>query len=88
MATRREVQQIPNLCPCTIAILLHGWTEDRPPVACADDSHAGFFDLYEPGGMERLWTQHEFYLRAVAQQWDWKPECISADGRARFFGED
>jgi len=89
MATlRRHQQDAPApMCFCAAAVLLRGWSQEQPPVDCADDSHTTFFDLFDPRDMARLWREHEFYLRGVAQQWGWRPTVPVPDGRVLFYGE-
>ena len=85
MAIRRETH-VPNLCPCTIAILLRGWCVD-PPVPCGDEAHPGFLDLYTHEESVGIWRQHESYLRDVARRWGWAPTVEVPDGRRMFVAE-
>ena len=84
----RHQQDVPDLAPRTIAVLLHGWTSEQPPETSAHDGfEGGFIDLYDIGGIARLWREHEHYLRDVARRWGWEPTYRAPDGRMLFEAE-
>jgi hypothetical protein len=85
MATKR-VQGVPDLKGDTIAVLLAGWGAEAPDPG-PHGFCGGFLDLFDPDGIERLWHQHEAWLREQAQAWGWAPTIVGPDGVRRFYAE-
>jgi hypothetical protein len=84
----KNSSQAPPLRAATTAILLGGWCADPPPTVTDDPHHVEheFLTLYDSGGIERLWREHESWLREQARLWNWQP-TYTLDGVAMFFGE-
>ena len=75
----------PDLKVQAIAILPRGFGADPPPEVPpgAFGFGSGMLELWRPGGMARLWRQHEAWLRQRAAEWHWAPVCVGPDGVRR-----
>ena len=87
MATKRQVEA-PDLKPETVAVLLAGWSANPPPDVTAGPHGfgGGFLELYDVGGIARLWREHEAWLREQAAAWQWEP-TYTLNGVPMFYAE-
>ena len=72
----------------TIAVLLAGWSAE-PPAHVPRGPHGfdhGFLELYNIGGIAKLWRAHAAWLREQARLWIWSPTFTLGD-RVLFYGE-
>lgn len=86
MKRREQAASTPDpLGPATIAILLAGWSADPPEDVPREHGFSeGFLELYDIGGIGKLWRQHEPRLREQARLWGWQPR-FTLDGGPMFW---
>jgi hypothetical protein len=89
MKRRAPAAGTPDLGAATAAILLGGWSVEGPPPGVPREPHGfdhGFLELYDIGGVARLWRANETALRARAAEWGWAP-AFMLDGVPMYYGE-
>jgi hypothetical protein len=89
MRRREQAAGPPDLQVETVAVLLGGWCAE-PPVGVPRGPHGfggGFLELYDIGGIAKMWREHEAWLREHARVWGWEPRLVGPDGVRRFYAE-
>lgn len=77
----------PDLYASTIAVLLKGWGATAPEPSPENFGGGQLELLSDRGAPAQMWKQHERFLRAIAQQWNWQPSIEAPDGRRLFWAE-